>query len=537
MAHKRHALDNDLLDLARIARKKGETVQFAIDHPRGLSIHVHNGEMSYYCQARTGPRGAMSKVVKRRIVVVTGTTFDNIKKIAAEALNAIREGRDPDPVIRTRLAGGDKDAVELALDRADARANELWTLRRLINEYLAQTTKGRHPKPALRPSSRRELIDRLRDRPEAAVLMDRSVKELRLPDFENVRDDIKKNAGTATSSHAKFVDLAKRVLDWGHMHHRLRLGLEPTAGWWIYLAHQHKNEDRSHRKLTPDQVGMLIALVEQIRVLEPNTSDSVLGALQVSWMLVQRSTALANMKALGSARWVPDPHPDRQGWQVYTWLPDEVKSKRQVKFSVPPQAIKIIQRVAASTETTLLASSAWAFPQTRDKYLIRAIVAHGPRIVPPTKDKAISTSALNHALDALAGRLPDSIDLLKMVGLPSKIGMHDLRRSIADFFDGSGETAYASALLDHKVTGVDKMSRQVAAITQNVYSASDRVQFKSEGLVLWMDAVLPAYETAKSDPRLWAAVADRKKELSEIRSKGGKAKRKIGPRAVAHRET
>jgi hypothetical protein len=98
--------------------------------------------------------------------------------------------------------------------------------------------------------------------------------------------------------------------------------------------------------------------------------------------------------------------------------------------------------------------------------------------------------------------------------------------SVTAFFEGFGEGAYASALLDHKVTGVDKMNRQVAAITQAVYSASDRVFFKSEGLDIWMKAVLPAYRTAKKDPRLKAAVAARKKELSELRSRGGKALRR-----------
>jgi hypothetical protein len=47
--------------------------------------------------------------------------------------------------------------------------------------------------------------------------------------------------------------------------------------------------------LTPAQVGMLLAWLEAVRALEANTNDSVLGALQTSWMIVQRSSALVNM--------------------------------------------------------------------------------------------------------------------------------------------------------------------------------------------------------------------------------------------------
>jgi hypothetical protein len=101
-----------------------------------------------------------------------------------------------------------------------------------------------------------------------------------------------------------------------------------------------------------------------------------------------------------------------------------------------------------------------------------------------------------------------------MVGLPDRIGPHDLRRSLTTFFDNIGLGAYASALLDHRVTGVDAMSREVAAVTQGVYSAADRVMLKAEALSMWLEAVLPAYEAAKRDSRLTLAVEARKRSLS-----------------------
>jgi hypothetical protein len=143
-------------------------------------------------------------------------------------------------------------------------------------------------------------------------------------------------------------------------------------------------------------------------------------------------------------------------------------------------------------------------------------------------DKPITTSAMNQALNALAGRKPGWPDLLSIVGLPTRIGPHDVRRALTTFFENFGEGAYASALLDHRVSGVDKMSREVAAITQGVYSNSDRVALKAEGLLMWLAAVLPAYEAAKNDPRLAAAVQARKQSLADAAAARGGRKRPVG---------
>jgi hypothetical protein len=534
MANKRYALTKDLLRDAGEKRDTGEECQFAIDNPRGLSIRVRGGEVAYYVQARTRVRGVKSTVVKRRLGAVGDFTFAQVKKIATEAIFAIKNGRNPDAVIETRLMGGDEKSVAVAVDRAEALKGELWTFETLITQY-AQRTKsskdgGRNEAPKLRlaPSSILELETRLRDRPENADLKNRFVKELRLEDLEEVRDLIEVS-GSGPSAAAKFVDLAKRVLRWGLKQKRRFTGLEPTATWWEALSHEYEMEDRSGRYLTPAQIGMLIALLEAVRPLGGNNNDAVLGALQVSWMIPQRSSALVNMLALGSDRWALDPAPERVGWRVYTWKPDEVKNKREIKLSVPPIAIEIFERVARYSKQQLGAVSTWAFPQDRNKYLIRAYAEkRRDRAVPPHLDKAITPSSLNHALDALGGRKPGWPDLLSVVGLPNRIGPHDERRSVTSFFENFGEGAYASALLDHRVSGADKMSREVAAITQSVYSAADRVVFKAEGMLRWMEAVLPAYEAAKKDPRLAKAVEMRKDALAK-----GLSNEKISGRSKA----
>jgi hypothetical protein len=81
--------------------------------------------------------------------------------------------------------------------------------------------------------------------------------------------------------------------------------------------------------------------------------------------------------------------------------------------------------VARYSHEALEAVSGWAFPQDRNKYLVRVQVGNSRNnSVPTPLDKAI-TAALNHALDALAGLKDGWKDLLTIVGLPTQIGPHD----------------------------------------------------------------------------------------------------------------
>lgn len=539
MKNRRHVLSKDLVDLAKADRDAGRDSQYALESPRGLSVRVRAGEISYTVQARS--KGKDSRVTKRRLAGVGDITFTDAKNIATEVIFAIKNGRSADAVIEARLTGGGVKEVSVAMDRADASRLDQWTFRTLINAY-AQRVKHK-PKSGdksqagelvLAPTSIVELEGRLRDRPECAGLMDRFVRELRLEDLELVRDRID-NGGSGPSAAAKFVELAKRVLRWGLRQKRLYTGLEPAVMWWEALSHDYKMGDRSKRFLTPSQVGMLIALLEAVRGLEKTTNDAVLGAFQVSWMIPQRSAALVNMRAFGSDRWVADPSPERAGWWVYTWMPGEVKNKREVKLSVPPRAVAILERVARYSLQQLDATSIWAFPQDRNRYVARAYAEKHPgNGLPAHLDKAITASALNHALDALAGRKDGWLDLLSIVGLPSRIGPHDLRKSITTFFDNSGQIAYASALLDHRISGSDKMSNEVAIVTQSVYSAADRVIFKAEGMAMWMDAVWPEYEKAKNDPRLALAVERHVQHLDE---KAREASKRAAETKASRRKT
>ncbi|QND71942.1 hypothetical protein [Tardiphaga robiniae] len=440
MANKRYALTQDLLREARQKRQERTDSQFAIDNPRGLSIRVRGGEIAYYVQARTKLRGVKSTVVKRRLGAVVDISFTDVKKLAAEAIAAIKNGRNPNAVIETRLAGGGEKSVAIALDRAEAGQRELWTFETLITQYVERAKKNSQKdsnngevKHRLAPTSRLEIESRLRDRPENAKLNKRFVKELRFEDLEEVRDRIDES-GSGPSAGAKYVDLAKRVLRWGLKQRRRFTGLEPTAMWWEALSHEYEMGDRAGRYLTPAQIGMLIALLEAVRPLQNNSNDAVLGALQVSWMIAQRSSALVNMRALGSDRWVEDPVPERAGWRIYKWFADDVKGKREIKLSIPPVAIEILERVARYSLEQLGSASTWAFPQDRNKYLVRAYaMSNRDNAVPPRLDKAITPSSLNHVFDALGGRKPGWPDLLTIVGLPNRIGPHDERRSMATF--------------------------------------------------------------------------------------------------------
>src|SRR5690606_314687 len=191
--------------------------------------------------------------------------------------------------------------------------------------------------------------------------------------------------------------------------------------------------------------------------------------------------------------WQNDPHPDREGWKVYTWS-EELKGKSGIKISLPPEIIAIFEETERLTTNEIGFRSKWAFPQVRYKYVKRFA---GPE---KSTDNCIDISGLSQHLAALGGRKSGWPNLLKIVGLPERISPHDFRRSVANYFDNIGEAALASALLDHQVSAVDKFNREVAQITQGVYSAADRVHMKAEALLKWMSAVNEGYESALLNP-------------------------------------
>lgn len=508
-----------LLAEVRRARDAGEDRQFAIDNPRGLSGRVRAGEAAFYVQSR-GPNG----IKKRKLSLIGEIKISEVKLLAEAVIKAIKKALDPDVVIAAWKEKLNETETEVAQDHAEATAMGYWTFWMTIDQFMARTvTKDGITKNKLSPPSLREIKDRLRDRPEAAPLMTRSVKELRFENIEEVRDKIDASGG-GESAGAKFTDLSKRVLKWGAKFRRRMTGLDPTYPWWHALAHEYKPRDRSQRFLTPAEAGMLIALLEGVRALEDRSNDAVFGALQLVWLIVQRSAALVGMESLKSDQWKDDPVPERAGWRVFTWVADNVKGKRVTKLSIPPIAIAVIERVAKNAKALTDIDSNLAFPQARNIYLLRSYANSNNRDGIRRYDKPITPSALNHALDSLAGRKAGWPNLLQMVGLPDRIGPHDLRRSLTTFFENIGLGSYASALLDHKVTGTDKMSEQVAAVTQGVYSGADRVVFKAEGLALWLAAILPYYEKAKADPRLQAAIEARRASL-ELNKKNGLEKR------------
>jgi hypothetical protein len=511
----RYALTNTLLVEARRERDAGATRNISIDHPRGLFIRVRRYEASFYAQAR-GRAG----VIKRRLGLISAITIADVKILAEQVIKAAKAGRDPDAVIDTFRRGIKQDEIDKALDRADAEKNSSWKFGQAIDAYLARTvTRNGVIVRRLSDPAVQEIRDRLRNRKEAAGLMGCYLAELGAEDFEKVQEAIEANSNGASNS-AKFIDLSKRVLRWAAKYKRRLSALDITRPWWEALAHEWKPADRSGRFLTTPQLGMLIALLEGVRTLEERSNDAVFGAIQADLIVVQRVSPLVAMESLTSQNWKDDPAPDRKGWRVYTWKWEEQKGKREVKLSVPPQVIDILERVATNARKSTRIASKWAFPQARHKYLLKAFADSGNSQAASKWDKHITDSSINQALAAIAGKKKGWPNLCEIVGLPDQIGSHDLRKSLTTFFENRGLGAYASALLDHKTSGIDKMSEEVAAVTQEVYSAGDRVEFKAEGLSLWMAAVLPEYEKAKADPRLKAAIDARRASLLHSAARG-----------------
>jgi hypothetical protein len=134
--------------------------------------------------------------------------------LASQVIQAIKSGRDPDAVTATYKSDSSLNGIDKALDRADAEKQSFWKFGETIKRYKQRVVvKKGVVQDRLSAASKKELDDRLRDRPEAAPLMERYVKELRIEDLEKVRDLIEaKRPGS--SCPAKFVDLASVSCAW-----------------------------------------------------------------------------------------------------------------------------------------------------------------------------------------------------------------------------------------------------------------------------------------------------------------------------------
>jgi hypothetical protein len=165
----RYPLDQKLLTKVReLVNNNAPDQSFALEWPRGFFIRIRGNEASYSVQSR-GPK----KTVKRKICSINGISFEKVRTITFEAIEAIKNQRDVDAVIKAHLRG--RDLVQ-ALDIAEAAKLNLWTYRGTIDQYTSRKVRRNgNPELELRlaPTSIIEINSRLRDRPETAAIMDR----------------------------------------------------------------------------------------------------------------------------------------------------------------------------------------------------------------------------------------------------------------------------------------------------------------------------------------------------------------------------
>jgi hypothetical protein len=131
------------------------------------------------------------------------------------------------------------------------------------------------------------------------------------------------------------------------------------------------------------------------------------------------------------------------------WEPNEQKGKRPIKLSIPPAAITIFERIARGAKAATSINFAWAFPQLRNKYLLAEYSKTDDHAGIQKYDKHITTSSLNHCLDALAGRKKGVVRSASDRGVAGPQWSTRPQTFGAHFFDNRGLGSYASALLDH----------------------------------------------------------------------------------------
>jgi integrase len=84
-------------------------------------------------------------------------------------------------------------------------------------------------------------------------------------------------------------------------------------------------------------------------------------------------------------------------------------------------------------------------------------------------------------------------DLFKIYGI-APWTLHDVRRTMTTLLDDKRLGGAATAILGHKTDHdrVDERER-MASVTEQHYNRSQRIGLKSEGMALWVKALLAAY--------------------------------------------
>lgn len=378
-----------------------------------------------------------------------------------------------------RRTGSEEEALDAAwpeeepeTQTAEARRRDgPWVLGDLIDAYLAWKV------PKLKGRWATSYPTYLRH-PDLNGLAMATVAGLDLEVMLGVRQRLLEDGTTKRSAAKRVINQFKECMTWGWKEQALRCRLvRMEVPWWDRLTVDYASGKRDHVP-TVDELARTLVVAERHRSLgqtEHATGAGLLGALWAVVLTGQRTGALVTTEV---AACVPQFSNQLPGWTAVGWPGEVMKSRMPHGLPVPPAAWAIVERYRQEDAWSREAPSPWMFPSRRG-------------------DGHVSYLAINQLLSRLQGLregkpTEGKSDLFAQYGI-RRWTPHDVRRGIATFLGERRLGGAAAAILDH-VDGKAEERERTAAVTRLHYDRAQRVELKAEGMTLWCEAILAAYE-------------------------------------------
>lgn len=480
----------------------------------GLTVRITPGKAVWYVRRRelTLRLGLLAsswafdrRFAQGKLDLETARYIANQIHLAAGRKRNLREFAET----LVRLESGQyRDDPERHVEIADTLANEnsdlayrkrigdtdvTWTWKALTENFLA------YQLPKLKGKYRKQYEHYLRLK-EFSFINDMLVSEVRLRHLERLRDEIHLNH--ASSAVHRALTQSKRMLSWAWKNRATKSGLdEVQAEWWTRWSFEYKTKKRKHAP-TIEEIARTIVIAEQFRHLADGEHATYPGTLGALWGIALTAQRTGGFLQLRLDRLFDPPKNERKlkGWKVANWTDEEMKGGRDGgrphSLPLPPEALKIL--LGYHTESG--GKSKWMFTGRDPK-------------------KHISQAALNLLMYRLQGRVYDHTikqkparkgkpgpkpkpkkerpNLFEIYGIRPWT-LHDARRTLTTFLVDRKLGGAASAILGHKIEHdrADEDER-TAPVTEQHYNLSQRIGLKAEGMALWAQAVLVAYEKEK----------------------------------------
>lgn len=479
----------------------GRGHEFVCDKRTGLLLRVTQTAAVFYLKLEN---------TTLRIGSADKLTLDQARDQAAEAKLATKRGKAPRAYLNafeTLIADGmtDADAWEIAsgIDSAPDESDDErfaqgpWKWKDLRKAFLAD-------KEVTLKAGYFKYYKTYLEYDELKALDDRLVSSISIDDLEGARDTMLLETKRKRSAVWRSVQQARQMMTWGWSEHCGKCGLKGTFyPWWSRWNLKYKS-GKKQRTPTLRDLARTLVVAETHRTLgwtEHATGPGTLAAMWAVVLTAQRTGALCGTLR---ERLVPDP--ERPGWRVAVWTGSEMKGGRSGgrdhALPIPPAAIVKIEAYWKEADEGG-EPSRFAFPSMRgdrpvSKGSVNQLLRRLEGII---NQPAHARSGGINPETGLASRkkksLPARIDLLARYGIEPWTP-HDVRRTLASFLDERRLGGAGSAILAHLTDKSDNDADKVEKVTRLHYALSQRLPLKAEGMALWVDAVLEAYQAEKA---------------------------------------